>query len=150
MDYNALFLAYKPLLYKYLNLLYSKEMDWEDWKQEGELILLELIKKHNQSKGSLSLSIYLKKSLYYELLHHKKKLIADRQYLEDFPMENMEEKRKIKFSKLSRREKEVINLLYFARYSERETAKHLKISRRSVRIYKKRALKKLRAMKLHV
>lgn len=148
MDYNALYLAYKPLLYKYLYLFYSKEIEWEDWKQQGEMILLELIKKHNESKGSLS--SYLKKSLYYELLHYKKKIVSHNEYFKNLNFENIEIKRKISLKRLSKREREVINLLYFARYSERETAKYLKISRRSVRTYKERALKKLRINKLHV
>ncbi len=146
MDYDTLYLAYKPLLYKYLHLLYSKELEWEDWKQQGEMILLELIKRHDKSKGFLS--SYLKKSLYYELLNYKRKLISKIDHFEIFPSENYETIR-INLSKLSKREKEVINLLYFARYSERETAKYLKISRRSVRTYKKRALRKLRTTKLH-
>lgn len=147
MDYHTLYLAYKPLLYKYLHLLYSRELEWEDWKQQGEMILLELIKKYDESKGFLS--SYLKKSLYYELLNYKRKLISKINYYENFYIENYERGRKINLSKLSKREREVINLLYFSRYSERETAKHLKISRRSVRTYKERALKKLRATKLH-
>ncbi|MEN2983568.1 MAG: sigma-70 family RNA polymerase sigma factor [Dictyoglomaceae bacterium] len=148
MDYNSLYLAYKPLLYKYLYLLYSKEVEWEDWKQQGEIILLQLLKKHDENKGSLS--SYLKKSLYYELLHYKKKIISQNNYYENLIFENFELERKINLRKLSKREREVINLLYFARYSERETAKHLKISRRSVRTYKKRALNKLKINKLHV
>ncbi|MCS7201811.1 MAG: sigma-70 family RNA polymerase sigma factor [Dictyoglomus sp.] len=148
MDYNSLYLAYKPLLYKYLYLLHSKEIEWEDWKQQGETILLQLLKKHDETKGSLS--SYLKKSLYYELLHYKKKIISQNNYYENLAFENYELERKINLRKLSKREREVINLLYFSRYSERETAKYLKISRRSVRTYKKRALNKLKVNKLHV
>jgi|YelNatPaOPRAMG01_1025707.scaffolds.fasta_scaffold02741_11 RNA polymerase sigma factor (sigma-70 family) len=146
MNQFSLFLAYKPLLYKYLSLLYSKGLEWEDWKQQGELILLELINRYDESKGEKSLSSYLKKTLYFRLLEEKRKILK----LDFIPITQMnyiEEDRKIiDFSSLSKREKEVIILLYFSQYSEREIASEMKISRRSVRTYKERALKKLRRL----
>ncbi|MBC7218221.1 MAG: hypothetical protein H5U36_08835 [Candidatus Caldatribacterium sp.] len=72
-----------------------------------------------------------------------------------FPPEVMErlvrrvqkEKRRtpaIPFGVLSRRERDVIDCLFFGGLSERETARILGISRSSVRSYKKSALGKLR------
>ncbi|MBC7218427.1 MAG: hypothetical protein H5U36_09945 [Candidatus Caldatribacterium sp.] len=50
----------------------------------------------------------------------------------------------IPFGVLSRRERDVIDCLFFGGLSERETARILGISRSSVRSYKKSALGKLR------
>ncbi|PMQ00798.1 MAG: RNA polymerase subunit sigma-70 [Dictyoglomus sp. NZ13-RE01] len=140
MNRESLATAYKPLLYKYLSLLYVKEIDWDDWKQEGELILRQLIAKYEPEKGDLS--SYLKKSLYFSLKSFRKKLLEKQKIVyENFPEENH---KKIRLRGLSKREKEIIKLIYFVGLSEREIAKRLKISRGSVKIYKKRALNKLR------
>ncbi|MGB9857510.1 MAG: sigma-70 family RNA polymerase sigma factor [Dictyoglomaceae bacterium] len=145
MDYKTFFIAYRPLLYKYLSLLYSKDLEWEDWKQQGELILLELLRKYDPKKGNLS--SYLKKTLYYSLMEYKKKISRNTFEIIEENYSQEDEKRKIKLTKLSKRQKEIIKLFYFVGLSERDIAKRLKISRRSVRTHKKRALAKLRSMK---
>lgn len=50
----------------------------------------------------------------------------------------------IPLDELSKREKEVLELLFFQGLSEREAASSLGISRSSVKSYKKEALKKLK------
>jgi len=148
MEIEIWYLAYKPLLYKYLGLLYRPSIDFEDFKQEGELALWELLKKYDPSCGNLS--AYLKKSLYYALIRARDKLTLKEESLEDIEYENLEkevyseEKREIDFSSLSPREKEILMLLFYSNLSEREAASFLKISRSSIRVYKKRAVEKLK------
>ncbi|MGB9768298.1 MULTISPECIES: sigma-70 family RNA polymerase sigma factor [Dictyoglomus] len=147
MREEILFLAYKPLLFKYLKMLYIPEIDFEDFKQEGEIALLEVLRRYDSQKGNLS--GYVKKALYYRLLRIREKLKGKDLYLEgnNVSYEAFEEESMIKFidfSKLSKREKQIIILIFYSRHSEREVAKYLGISRSSVKIYKKRALNKLK------
>lgn len=50
----------------------------------------------------------------------------------------------IPFEVLSPKQQDVVRLLFFEGLSEEEVAQHLQISRRSVRVHKRRALTKLR------
>ncbi len=146
MKEEILFLAYRPLLFKYLKMLYISEIDFEDFKQEGEIALLEVLRRYDPQKGDLS--GYVKKALYHRLLRIREKLRGTEVYLEEdsISYETFEEENTkfIDFSKLSKREKQIIVLIFYSRYSEREIAKYLGISRSSVKVYKKRALNKLK------
>ena len=108
MDYKTFFIAYRPLLYKYLSLLYSKDLEWEDWKQQGELILLELLRKYDPKKGNLS--SYLKKTLYYSLMEYKKKISRNTFEIIEENYSQEDEKRKIKLTKLSKRNYKIVLL----------------------------------------
>ena len=147
MNVEILFLAYRPLLYKYLALLFTRDIDFEDFKQEGELALLELLKRYDPQKGDLS--SYLKKSLYYALLRIRTRLRYQEEYVEELGeieiyKEELQEEKIIDFSYLSKREKEIVMLIYFNELSIRKTAKVLGLSPSSVKVYKKRAINKLK------
>jgi DNA-directed RNA polymerase specialized sigma subunit, sigma24 homolog len=58
--------------------------------------------------------------------------------------EELQEEKIIDFSSLSKREKEIVMLIYFNELSIRKTAKVLGLSPSSVKVYKKRAINKLK------
>ncbi|MFN3698883.1 MAG: sigma-70 family RNA polymerase sigma factor, partial [Dictyoglomus sp.] len=139
----------RPLLFKYLKMLYISSIEFEDFKQEGELALLEIIRRYDPEKGDLP--GYIKKALYYSLVRIREKLLNKELSLEEIPEVSLKifeewEKKDIDFSKLSPREKQVIVLAYYSKYSERRIASYLGISRGSVKVYKKRAINKLKLM----
>lgn len=147
MNEEILLLAFRPLLFKYLKMLYVPGVDFEDFKQEGELALLEVLRRYDPNKGELSR--YVKKALYYSLKRVRNKFLRKDLSIEDFleisnEIVERESYRVLDFSKLSPREKQIITLVYYSNYSERKVASYLGISRSSVKIYKKRAIKKLR------
>lgn len=147
MNEEILFLAFRPLLFKYLKMLYLPEIEFEDFKQEGELALLEVLRRYDPNKGELS--GYVKKALYYSLKRVRNKLLK-----KELPIENFlevsddvikeEDFKVVDLSQLSLRERQIITLIYYSNCSEREVASYLGISRNSVKIYKKRAIKKLK------
>lgn len=147
MNEEILFLAFRPLLFKYLKMLYLPEIEFEDFKQEGELALLEVLRRYDPNKGELS--GYVKKALYYSLKRVRNKLLK-----KELPIENFlevsddvikeEDFKVVDLSQLSPRERQIITLIYYSNCSEREVASYLGISRNSVKIYKKRAIKKLK------
>lgn len=148
MKEEILFLAYRPILFKYLKMLYIPEIDFGDFKQEGELALLEILRRYDPQRGNLS--GYIKKSLYYALLRIREKLRGvdfDLELGEEdvaYGISEEENTKFIDFSKLSRREKQIIILIFYSKYSEREIAKYLGITISSVKVYKRRALNKLK------
>lgn len=147
MNEEILFLAFRPLLFKYLKMLYLPGIEFEDFKQEGELALLEVLRRYDPNKGELS--GYVKKALYFSLKRVRNKLLRKDLSIEEFSEisnETFEREnyKVIDFSKLSPREKQIIALVYYSNYSERKIASYLGISRSSVKIYKKRAIKKLK------
>lgn len=147
MNEEILFLAFRPLLFKYLKMLYLPEIEFEDFKQEGELALLEVLRRYDPNKGELS--GYVKKALYYSLKRVRNKLLK-----KELPIENFlevsddvikeEDFKVVDLSQLSPRERQIITLIYYSNCSERKVASYLGISRNSVKIYKKRAIKKLK------
>jgi len=147
MNEEILFLAFRPLLFKYLKMLYLPEIEFEDFKQEGELALLEVLRRYDPNKGELS--GYVKKALYYSLKRVRNKLLKKELLIENFleisdDVIKEEDFKVVDLSQLSPRERQIITLIYYSNCSEREVASYLGISRNSVKIYKKRAIKKLK------
>ncbi|MGQ9747715.1 MAG: RNA polymerase sigma factor [Candidatus Caldatribacteriaceae bacterium] len=77
--------------------------------------------------------------------HHREFLLSP-ESLERFPERKRQRRRDIHLPLhlLSSRQREVIFALFYDSLTEEETARMLSISRRSVRIHRKRALEKLR------
>ncbi|MDR0296110.1 MAG: RNA polymerase sigma-70 factor [Prevotellaceae bacterium] len=153
--FNLLFEKYSPKLHFFTLKSFQNKVDAEEIVQNTFLKIWETSYKIDENQHFTTYLITIAKHIIYDCLRHK---LVERKYNQyilqssdesysienDFVLKNLKEYLAISIGRLPTQQKEII-LLKSKGYNNKEIAKQLKLSKRTVETHINRALKFLRS-----